>query len=49
MTRIKWQLTLEMIIAAKKAKLQCAYEPNDLLLLVGVFPRKKDEVQQGEF
>lgn len=49
MTRIKWQLTLEIIIAAMKAKLQYAYEPNDLLLLAVVFPRKKDEVQQGEF
>lgn len=49
MTRIKWQLTLEIIIAAKKAKLQHANKPNNLSLLVVVFPRKKGEVQQGEF
>lgn len=49
MTRIKWQLTLEIIIAAKKAKLQHAYKLNDLSLLVVIFPRKKDELQQGEF
>ena len=41
MTGIKWQLTLEVIIAAKKPGLQCACKLNDLLLLVVVFPGRK--------
>lgn len=43
MTGIKWQLTPEVIIAAEKPRLQRAYKLNDLMLLVVVFPRKKDE------
>jgi len=49
MTGIKWQMTLEVITAAQKPRLQCACKLNDPLLLLVVFPRKKDEVQRCEF